>query len=329
MWLINTKTLLLEHFSSDIPPYAILSHTWEDGEVSFDEMRSADRTHKKGYEKILQTCLLAKSQSNLGYAWIDTCCIDKSSSAELSEAINSMFSYYRDATVCYVYLADFATVTGQQSGYGASRWFSRGWTLQELIAPQDLDFFDNNWKKFGSKLSMADSLSSITGIPSMVLSGRRVLSDCSVAMRMSWAASRQTTRAEDIAYCLLGIFDVHMPLIYGEGRGAFRRLQEEIVKRYNDLSLFAWEQPSEAEREGPQFLDLFAASPAAFPRAPDIRTITNSFPEFSVTNKGLHVSGGTPLRTVKVSLEGKKYDAYALYLGSSRYAMTKTILKRS
>jgi hypothetical protein len=148
--------------------------------------------------------------------WIDTCCIDKTKSAGLSEAINSMFNWYRDATECYIYLAD---VTGVHD-MDKSRWFTRGWTLQELIAPESAIFFNKEWSDFGTKSSLAENISSITNIPVQVLlhqKGPRY----SVAQVMSWTAKRQTTRVEDLGYCLLGIFGVNMPMIYGEGEQAF------------------------------------------------------------------------------------------------------------
>ena len=171
------------------------------------------------------------------------CCIDKTSSAELSEAINSMFSWYQNAAICYAYLSDVpkcADVLTVDSMFSRSRWFTRGWTLQELIAPNNLTFFSMDWHPFGTKVELSSRVSSITGIERTFLSGKD-LESASTAKRMSWAASRKTSRVEDIAYCLLGIFDINMPLIYGEGKKAFRRLQEEIMKsRSEDHSLFAW-----------------------------------------------------------------------------------------
>ncbi|KAH7083876.1 hypothetical protein FB567DRAFT_425731, partial [Paraphoma chrysanthemicola] len=169
----------------------------------------------------------------------DWCCIDKSSSSELSESINSMFQWYQNAEVCYVYLADLAT-DSDVSRNSLCRWFTRGWTLQELVAPKVVKFYDYKWNAIGTKVGLAHVISSSTSIPSHLLLGRSALSDSSIATRMSWAAQRQTTRLEDLAYCLLGIFEVNMPLIYGEDLRAFRRLQEELIKRNNDLTVFAW-----------------------------------------------------------------------------------------
>jgi hypothetical protein len=196
-----------------------------------------DFTQKKGYTKITQTCCLALGD-NLEYAWVDTCCIDKSSSADLSESINSMFKWYANAIVCYAFLSDY--VPGKMK-LKECRWWTRGWTLQELLAPESVVFYDATWEIMGKKLSLVDSISEITSIQKPVLLDSRRIASQTASQRMTWAASRQTTRIEDEAYCLLCIFDIHMPLLYGEGRMAFRRLQEEIIKRKADMTIFYWE----------------------------------------------------------------------------------------
>lgn len=262
MWLVNTTTLQLEEFyPSQAPPYAILSHTWDHEEVTFRDMSSPSASSKKGYAKIVETCRLAKLD-HLDYAWIDTCCIDKSSSAELTESINSMFKWYRNGKVCYAFLADL--LPGLPDSLGSCRWFTRGWTLQELLAPRRLEFLDMKWEHIGSRYDFADTISARTGIPCTALSGEVPLSDFSVAARMSWAANRQTTREEDESYCLLGIFDIAMPLLYGEGGcGAFRRLQEEIIKRISDMTIFAWDLPTRGTDQD-DLQSTLAPSPDAF-----------------------------------------------------------------
>jgi hypothetical protein len=291
MRLINTTTYELEEFlDSAIPLYAILSHRWENEEVVFNEFNrssSKDRA-KKGYRKIMKACKQA-AIDDLGYIWVDTCCIDKSSSAELTESINSMFRWYQKANVCYAYLSDVA----KRDDLEYSSWFKRGWTLQELIAPSNVEFYDQEWNFVGFKLDLARLISSITGIHDSILKGKQQPKDISVAARMSWAASRETSHVEDLAYCLLGIFDVNMPLIYGEGERSFRRLQEEIVKRSNDLTIFAWEYKNKSEERGP--CDLFASTPACFAlRASKLSGACvyrprNSalVPAYSITNKGV------------------------------------------
>jgi len=261
MRLINTTTLKLEEFiDKDVPPYAILSHTWAQEEASFQEMQGCDEIVRKkaGYNKIKHCCEVARSDG-FNYAWVDTCCIDKTSSSELSEAINSMYRWYSTADVCYVYLSDVPSTADPKaysSEFCRSRWFTRGWTLQELIAPSVVVFFGSDWKEIGSKSSLRTSITDTTGIHLGILLGGAT-EKASIAQRMSWAAKRETTRPEDLAYCLMGLFHVHMPMIYGEGgEHAFLRLQEEILKISDDQSIFAW---TSSRSSG-----LLASSPAAF-----------------------------------------------------------------
>ena len=192
--------------------------------------------------KIREACAVARS-NGYRYIWIDSCCIDKSSSSELSEAINSMYEWYGRADVCYAYLADVppgADHQGEGSAFRKSRWFTRGWTLQELIAPRRVEFLSKDWAPIGSKHVLVRLVESVTRINSDALLHLESLDKFSVAQRLSWAANRETTRREDRAYSLLGIFDIHMPTLYGEGDRAFRRLQELIMQRVPDQSLFAW-----------------------------------------------------------------------------------------
>ena len=247
MRLLNSCTWEIAEFISenDIPPYAIVSHTWNDEEISFrdwETLCSKEVEAMRGYLKVKYSCAQAAADG-LEWLWIDTCCIDKSSSAELSEAINSMFFWYRNAVVCYGYLEDVprcASPAAVRRSLPRSRWFSRGWTLQELIAPADLIFYSRDWHELGTKKSLGPLISKISGIELAYLDARQ-LETASVAKRMSWAAHRRTTRTEDIAYCLLGIFNVYIPLLYGEGKRAFQRLQHEIMTAYpQDHTLFAW-----------------------------------------------------------------------------------------
>jgi len=264
MRLINTSTGEMETFVADPPPYAILSHRWREGEVSFQDYKDkARRTQMKGYSKIRFFRSLAKTYS-LNWVWVDTCCIDKSDSAELSEAVNSMFKWYRMSNICYAYLDDVES----DDGLLTSTWFTRGWTLQELIAPRELEFWCNNdqgWQHLGTKDLLADQLSRRTRIPKLVLkkSDEKTITSYTVAMRMSWAAGRETTRPEDMAYCLLGIFDINMPLLYGEGSNAFLRLQQEILANISDHTIFAWTVPPNSYLSRPGS-GLFAGSPMDF-----------------------------------------------------------------
>ena len=275
------------------------------------------------FEKITENVLLAKKAlkaqrlpengnadskitTSWEWAWIDTCCIDKRSSSELSEAINSMYRWYSEAQVCYAYLEDLfqelhleASVTdgrerkrekGGHRTFRQSRWFTRGWTLQELLAPQSVIFYDQNWTEIGSKSSLLNQVSQASGIAIGFLESPHT---ASIAQKMSWASRRQTTRTEDTAYCLLGLFGVNMPLLYGEGSKAFRRLQEEIIKSSTDQSIFAWRDPRCVPHWKPvraTFTGMLAMSPEYYSTSSDI--ITASLPgkqstPYSVNNLGV------------------------------------------
>ncbi|KAM0540770.1 hypothetical protein ACHAPJ_013515 [Fusarium lateritium] len=281
MRLVNTINIKLEFVDDDkVPEYAILSHTWEQEEVLFHDMGLDSAKNKKGYAKLESCCRVARA-NGFDYIWDDTCCIDKTSSAELSEAINSMYRYYQEADICYAYLADVFTI----DEFLGSRWFTRGWTLQELIAPHQIIFFDKEWRELGTKTSLVNAISNRTNIPATVLHDSEELDTTSVAQRMSWAADRITTRKEDGAYSLMGIFGINMPLLYGEGKKAFYRLQEEIMRVSDDHSLFAWRHPGACG-------GLLAPTPSAFKDSGDIvpwNPFTPYNSPFTLTNKGVHM----------------------------------------
>jgi hypothetical protein len=200
----------------------------------------------------------------LEYVWVDTCCIDKSSSAELTQAINSMFAWYQRANICLVYLSDVVSHADTGSAHVAikdSLWFRRGWTLQELIAPKSMVIFDSTWHLIGEKDDLLDELAQITLVSRDVLSHKSALSSVCVAQRLSWASNRDTTRVEDQAYCLLGILEINMPLLYGEGVKAFYRLQEEVLRSINDLSIFSWSPNADLVDD---YCGFFAESPKDF-----------------------------------------------------------------
>ncbi|KAK1590162.1 uncharacterized protein LY79DRAFT_471987, partial [Colletotrichum navitas] len=267
MWLTNTRTLTLERFHDpSAVKYAIRSRNWE--EVTFQNMAYVRKAKRKaGFAKIASAYKMALETGGLGYAWVDTCCIDKNSSAELSEAINSMFQWYRQADVCFVLLSDLPPKTRPQpppedaAALGVCRWLSRGWTLQELMAPTYVKFYDAGWQYWFTKDGEASTLSAITGIDHDVLALKKEMTAVPVAVKMLWASRRKTTRVEGQAYPLLGLFDIDMPMLYGEGHKAFQRLQDEIVKETDDMSLFAWL----AERGSKQlYRGAFAGSPSEF-----------------------------------------------------------------
>ncbi|KAE8306946.1 HET-domain-containing protein [Aspergillus transmontanensis] len=284
MRLIRTKRPLeLQEFTeNELPKYAILSHRWEKEEVTFQEMIRSDETTKSkaGYKKIERFCSRAH-QDSLEYAWVDTCCVNKESSAELSEAINSMFRWYERAEKCYAYLSD-----AKRGNVQHSAWFQRGWTLQELLAPREVYFLASDWSDMGTRTTLCSLIKEITGIDESILLRHKWLQNFSIAKRMSWASARQTTRMEDIAYCLMGIFNVNMPLLYGEGEKAFTRLQEEIMKDSDDQTLFAWDNENISE-EYPS--GLLARSPADFRSCSDIVPyfFSNNGTPFALTNRGI------------------------------------------
>lgn len=295
MRLINISTLTaltLEDFIGDeVPPYAILSHTWDKEEVSFQAFSSPEARSFAGYKKIQGVCSIAAGD-DLSYVWVDTCCIGKSSSAELSEAINSIYRWHANAECCYVYLSDLERSLPREE-YSEDwversfriikdcRWFKRGWTLQELLAPVHIAFYNRQWTSLGSKDTMDDVLTRATGIK---LEHLRECRRASVAQRMSWAAHRVTTRIEDRAQSLLGIFDVNMPLLYGEGKKAFMRLQQETLRSSHDESLFAW------TNERLWISGLLAESPGDFAGSSNIVPFASSpqpRPPYFMTNHAL------------------------------------------
>jgi len=316
------RAKVLDFGDDETTEYAVLSHRWMAQEVDYDEMvglakmavEERDEIRQRdGYQKILQSCKQAK-KDGYEWLWVDTCCIDKRSSAELSEAINSMYRWYKNAKVCYAYLHDVPSTSfptaSDDEWYPGSRfdvwpeWFSRGWTLQELIAPSNVQFLNKDWKNIGDKRTLALTLHNITGIPEHILihglDGNR---PC-VAQIMSWAANRKTTRVEDRAYSLMGLLDVNMPMLYGEGKKAFHRLQLEIIRASNDQSIFAWykdtKQPSSILADDPSCFE-YCGRMELMGHDEFIRYIKKEVPEeelasiedrlgtFPITNRGIQI----------------------------------------
>ncbi|KAE9365098.1 HET-domain-containing protein [Stipitochalara longipes BDJ] len=332
MRLLNVHTFKLHEFiGKDIPPYAILSHRWEAEEVTYQALRAGDGPRMKGWSKI-DGCRKQAREDGFDYVWIDSCCIDKTSSAELSEAINSMFCWYQDADSCYAYLSDVCLTTSDTAMDGSdpewihsfhvSKWFTRGWTLQELLAPDNVIFFDKNWIELGTKESLEEHVTSITGIQDL-----SNFEKASVAQRFSWASRRETTRVEDAAYCLMGLFGVNMALLYGEGETAFMRLQLEILKISNDESIFAWRDPLLATG------GLLAPAPACFRGSTDIECVHPQYlprRPYTMTNNGLefeaklvrtsHLSGFRSEQTYMCLLNCSRQDdkSSLLYIHLSR-----------
>ncbi|KAK2010028.1 ankyrin [Colletotrichum eremochloae] len=360
MWFIDSRTLELVEVQGDPRhSYAILSHTWGSDEVTFQSFKAMSKASnetkrpgeedgcenmraKSGFQKIRDTAVLAKSHG-YDYLWVDTCCIDKTSSAELSESINSMYRWYEKAGVCYAYLSDVEPVDkedpfSETSSFRRSRWFTRGWTLQELIAPNTVEFYAHNWSfidRISSESNFCQLVAEITGIHPQVLAGTTSLVDVSIANKMRWAALRQTTRPEDIAYCMMGLFNVNMPLLYGEGERSFLRLQEEILKETDDQSLFLWGLSSGGSPNSDDLFGLLAKSPKAFSQVAvgHVRPLPppesyESSPA-SVTNQGLR----TTMLLIPVRPDTDEYYAVLDCLvsdstSSSMYLSPRIILRR-
>ncbi|KAH8585975.1 heterokaryon incompatibility protein-domain-containing protein [Bisporella sp. PMI_857] len=219
------KFSLTKDLTKSIPAYAILSHTWgdDDQEVTYKDLTESSGESKAGYKK-LRFCEEQAAHDDLRYFWVDTCCIDKSDAVELQKAINSMFRWYKNAAKCYVYLSDVSVPDNKvekcssfESDFQSARWFTRGWTLQELLAPSSVEFFSADNKRLGDKLSLARLIHKTTGIPVEVL--------------QKYDPTKSSFDEHYMAYSLLGFFGIFLPLIYGEGReNAFRRLREEAKK---------------------------------------------------------------------------------------------------
>ncbi|KAI0820358.1 heterokaryon incompatibility protein-domain-containing protein [Trametes gibbosa] len=336
MYLLDTTTGRLELVDDPRKEsYAILSHVWQhEGEQTFQDIQALNQGLVRQLSSVLRVrrnepvSILPRASAkirecceyarNHGFKkiWIDTCCIDKSSSSELSEAINSMYEWYAGADVCFAYLSDVSDAENprrRNSFFRRSRWFRRGWTLQELIAPKSLQFISKEWHFIGTKFTLADVVEQVTGIQKAILTHKRSLDSVSVARRMSWASTRETKRPEDEAYSLMGIFGVTMPTIYGEGRAAFLRLQEEILKHIRDQSIFAWGSIFGVSSRGSslrwqyEYKDgfdpsiLFARSPAEFHHSGDIEPIPLDrleqrlgiharVPDYTITSYGVRSS---------------------------------------
>ncbi|XXH06186.1 hypothetical protein Hte_012632 [Hypoxylon texense] len=316
---LKERTVVFDSQEPDDVKYLILSHCWgrpggndawiHDGQeyVYRDVLASLPPASKPaGFEKIVRACELAH-RAKIKYVWIDTCCLDQTNSSEISHGINSMFKWYHKSSFCVVYLAD-VTWTSNMSRkelkrqLGNSRWLERAWTLQELIAPKEIRFYNREWNYMDTKAGLVDEIDEITHIDYRILKGLSSCSMCSIAHRMSWAAKRKATRPEDIAYSLLGIFNVHLPIIYGEGlRNAFYRLQQAIAITTSELSIFGW--GGRLSPSGSSSSSVFADSPADFQSS---YGLIGNIPErhYELTNKGVRIIYA--LRKVKVEERDKR-----------------------
>lgn len=277
------------------PPYVIISHAWGEQEVIYDDMADfqkmkASKSWKKADSaaKVTGACkkVLECFNGEIKHIWLDTVCINKKDPAEVSTSINSMYQWYKKADVCFAYLYDYPSK--EVAEFTGSKWFTRGWTLQELVAPKRMKFFDKDWELVGDKESLQSALTSQTKISRNFLLQYDSISRASISQRMSWFSERETTVPEDTAYCLLGLFGVNMPLLYGEGKErAFRRLQEEIMKYSDDHSLFAWKHQV-AQKDGS---GLLAGSPDCFKETGAYvhKPGRDNNKPFQMTNKGISI----------------------------------------
>ena len=320
MRLINTHTFESKDRFKDnrTPPYAILSHRWGEHELTYQEFLNTSKAvfdspsaqlgtdRNSGASKIANACAQAK-QAGLEWMWIDTCCIDKTSSAELGKSINSMFKWYQEAQVCYAHLAD-VNLSGQTKNKAEvenevlnSEWFRRGWTLQEMLAPREMQFFDASWGPLGSRNQLTPVISKAARISPEHLKDFR---GASIAQKMSWMADRETSEEEDMAYSVLGIFDLNMDLRYGEGRKAFGRLQEMIITSSTDESIFAWRSDA-FESSG-----LLAPWPDCFRHSGNVilrpDKISHARESYQMTSQGLKFPA--PIMLVKnIEFKGPEY----------------------
>ncbi|KAF7196798.1 Vegetative incompatibility protein HET-E-1 [Pseudocercospora fuligena] len=264
MRLLNVVTRRLQDFrENSVPPYVIASHRWLDVEATFQDVEKGRNTPSTGYRKIQEFCDYVENAGvEVEWIWIDTCCIDKKSSAELSKAINSMFRWYANAECCLAYLHDVDSPEGHpvdHSAFKSAQWFTRGWTLQELVASRTVIFLSAQWEVIGhkaqlcqsdtacsnpevwhSELDLVPDIEEVTGVPFSCLVDPKGYKHVSVADRMSWVLRRETTEDEDKAYCMIGILDVSLPLLYGEGHDKARHRLLQAVK----------ELPHELEEDG-------------------------------------------------------------------------------
>lgn len=302
--------------------YAILSHRWlDDNEILYhqyeqhvDKLKSDSKDLSPQLDKIRGACRIARSQG-IKWMWIDSCCINKLDPSELTDSINSMFLWYHHSLLCVTFLHDVELnpdhlptdprIFDSSDKNGPAGWFSRGWTLQELLAPRMMEFYDNNWTLMGTKADLQSSLSKLTGIDETYLAGTDDFRNACVATKMSWMAKRTTTLEEDLAYSMISIFGVNMPAMYGEGPRAFTRLQQLIMSSPSmDESLFAWKMP--APNAGHQYKSqnsawkenewgLLAPCPAWFAASGHVRVIPNAVPRrerFKVAGDGVEAPVG-------------------------------------
>lgn len=280
--------------------YAILSHRWnEDGrtkrELTFQDLQPSsfrdslnNPVFAHSLSKIKGTCLKVQ-EHGIEYVWIDSCCIDRRSSVELNGSIASMFKWYELAEVCFAYLSDvtwsFMDFPKSKEQFINSAWFTRGWTLQELLAPKMMVFFDTSWHLIDTREGLSREIQEASGIESEYVNDFKSNSQSiSIAKKMSWVSKRKVKKEEDMAYCLFGILDVRIDVREGEGKRAFLRLQETLIQNSRDESIFAW-QSATLKKSG-----LLAPWPDCFRDSGNVQLRSDQYRPrgaYSMTNQGL------------------------------------------
>lgn len=274
--------------------YAIFSHRWlREGEPTFQDIRHGRECGKDGFQKLSKFCEKAR-ELEYRLAWSDTCCIDKTNNTELDEAIRSMFNWYRNADICIVHLADSSDSQQMKNDV----WFMRGWTLQELLAAVSIKFFGKDWEPYTGlpndkhDLQLMKDISTITSISVEDLQHFSP-GPTQIRKKMKWASKRTTTRVEDAAYSLIGIFDVSMPIAYGEGEWAFHRLMEVIIQKCDEWDMFAWAGPSSSHSaaipRSPRCYCPFDGSKFPEERKDEQNREVHGDNEFTLTRQGLQI----------------------------------------
>ncbi|KAF8961870.1 hypothetical protein BDZ97DRAFT_1733502 [Flammula alnicola] len=253
IYFVQRDTLVRDCIKERIR-YAILSHTWLEDEVTFEDWKLGRNLSGPGYEKLQRFCQVAAAEYEVSLGWMDTICINKDSTSELDESIRSMYRWYENSFICLTYLANTTSLDDMPD----DRWFTRGWTLQELLSPQRIKFYGKTWTPLTAKEIDNDKpsysvgatpapihrvIEKATGITySEMVFFKPGLQGGEISRRMVWAAKRTTTRGEDRAYSLMGIFSVTFTIAYGEGvERAFFRLVEQILNSYrNILDILNW-----------------------------------------------------------------------------------------
>lgn len=311
---VSARKVALQEIIHDVVRYAVFSHRWTCSEPTYQDISAPASPVGRNKQRNLKTAGLVKlaylcdTARALGYkfVWSDTCCIDKNNQAELSEAIHAMFRWYAHAHLCIVHLAASSSL----ADFEREPWFKRGWTLQELLAPRRIKSYDATWRPFTTlindkdDLAFTSALSSVTGIPrdAIVADNTRGIKGRGIWEIMSWAAPRKTTRVEDAAYCLFGLFDVHPPIAYGEGERAFPRLTEAILERYQTWDVFAW--AGEASERHP----ALPSSPACYPRWDEAMVHDEvGMTAFTLTGHGLRLTS-VPLIPMIFASEARNSD---------------------